>query len=186
MEVQTIKDTRSKISSLIQVLNLGVISQDKFAIKAQDHLWEGFMWLGELLGSLKQSTPYPEAYNTGSAVIEKTAEDFDQAIVDIFIQEMKDFDDTGKLKYMRARIKELLKSVLYIEPRPNEAVSFITKSENSIIMAKDWLGLGLREIRLSMPTSVIEQWDNPPVIIPPNEETKKEEAKVPVDGGLGL
>lgn len=176
-----VKATRSRIACVNELLNSGVITQGALVLNVRNHLWEAFMWLGEQLGSMKEPTPYPASYDSKSAVIEKTANDFDQSIVNILYDEVKGLDDTGKVKRVRAMIKEIFGDPTFVEIPTNEI--WIKESFKSLLMAKNWLGIILREIRLTMPQAVTEQWDNPP----------KEAAEPvssgnprPVDGGLGL
>jgi len=178
VEVENIKTARTRIACVNEVLNRGVVSQTTLVVTTRTYLWEAFMWLGEQLGTMKQPNPYPASYDSKSAVIEKTADDFDAPVVETLIAEIKDLDDTGKVKYLRAVIKEIMGEKVYLAPESAQ----ITKSLNSLTMAKNFLGLILREIRSTFPSSVIEQWDAPPVN--PAEPVKSENPRP--TGGLGL
>ena len=180
VEVESIKVVRNRIACVNEVLNRGVVSQTALVATTRTYLWEAFMWLGEQLGTMKQPNPYPASYDSKSAVIEKTADDFDAPAVEALIAEIKDFDDTGKVKFLRSVIKEIMNEKIYLAPESPQ----ITKSLNSLTMSKNFLGLILREIRSTFPSSVIEQWDAPPINAA--NPVKSENPRAAETGGLGL
>jgi len=146
-EIQNAKQLRADLMALEEVLL--AIKDSRETSTAYTHLQEARMGCGNLIKTLEpESNPYPESHNPSSEKIEPVH--IDQEITPMDIDpSTKEMSKTQLVKWLRFEIEARIQVTKgdaedFVQMWPTIHSVFIV---NSMINAKNWLGMELGRLR---------------------------------------